>query len=426
MALVIVNKGTLDDELGEIALMGASTKRGDKNTIGQFGTGNKYAIAYLLRNGFDVKIVTGGNDILITAEPVKVRGVDFDVVCFNGKRTGYTTELGYNWTLWQAIRELYANALDEGLVMFDMVYDIQYDNLDKEQTYFIIQETDELQDFWLNRSNYFLMDETPIFKTIFGEIYPKKGKLARVFNNGIKVYETDKESLFDYNFYDLQLTEDRIVKHRWDVVEHIHKILATCDIPTIIRAVLNGLKDGFIESEMDSLFDLHDYQDAWGVEIAKQPIFSKEFAGWLSAKEQLKTYLVPSKIYNRLINQFGNKAKPSSMQFSDTGLPYVDVDINDVRAKVLADAGDFFVDAGFVFDYKIRIVDFKKKNILGSIDKEKDLILVSVLALDRGVDMVINTIIEEYIHLKHGVADETRGFQDAVITEFINYMKGKL
>lgn len=33
-------------------LVGASTKRNDASKIGQFGSGNKYAMAYLLRNNY--------------------------------------------------------------------------------------------------------------------------------------------------------------------------------------------------------------------------------------------------------------------------------------------------------------------------------------------------------------------------------------
>ena len=45
--------------------------------------------------------------------------------------------------------------------------------------------------------------------------------------------------------------------------------------------------------------------------------------------------------------------------------------------------------------------------------------------MDKGIHDVVNTIIEEYIHLKHDVRDQTREFQYAAINELINYMKMK-
>ena len=52
--LIITNKGEIEPQA--LHLVGASTKRGDSSKIGQFGSGNKYALAYLLRNEHEVLI----------------------------------------------------------------------------------------------------------------------------------------------------------------------------------------------------------------------------------------------------------------------------------------------------------------------------------------------------------------------------------
>ena len=50
--LKIRSKGKIDIEA--LSLLGASSKRGDETKIGQFGSGNKFAIAYLLRNNYEI------------------------------------------------------------------------------------------------------------------------------------------------------------------------------------------------------------------------------------------------------------------------------------------------------------------------------------------------------------------------------------
>ena len=98
------NKGLL--EIEALSLLGASTKRGNDKLIGQFGSGNKFALAYLLRNNYDVKIFSGTEEITISTLEKTFRDQTFSVICFNGKESSITTEFGKDWQLWQALREL--------------------------------------------------------------------------------------------------------------------------------------------------------------------------------------------------------------------------------------------------------------------------------------------------------------------------------
>ena len=45
--------------------------------------------------------------------------------------------------------------------------------------------------------------------------------------------------------------------------------------------------------------------------------------------------------------------------------------------------------------------------------------------MENGIQCIIETMIEEYIHLKYEVKDETRGFQDAAIKELVKILKVK-
>lgn len=45
--------------------------------------------------------------------------------------------------------------------------------------------------------------------------------------------------------------------------------------------------------------------------------------------------------------------------------------------------------------------------------------------MENGIQCIIETMIEEYIHLKYEVKDETRSFQDAAIKELVKILKIK-
>ncbi len=110
------NPGKIDIRL--ITTLGVNVKESD-NPIGYFGTGLKYAIAVLLREKQKVEIWSGTERIAFEIRPDTVRGKSFGFIWLGTARSpwqclGFTTELGKNWTLENAYRELYSNCMDEG------------------------------------------------------------------------------------------------------------------------------------------------------------------------------------------------------------------------------------------------------------------------------------------------------------------------
>src|SRR5882724_11960473 len=109
--IVFQNPGLID--LDAALVMGVNAKLGE-SPIGFFGTGLKYAMATLLRNNCRFRIFRGVEEFQITTQKLSFRDKNFDLVWLNGSKLGFTTDLGRNWKPWQAYRELYSNAKDEG------------------------------------------------------------------------------------------------------------------------------------------------------------------------------------------------------------------------------------------------------------------------------------------------------------------------
>lgn len=170
--LKIKNNGIIDEK--SLYLLGASTKRNDSTKIGMFGSGNKYALAFLLRNDFELSIYAGTEKISISYENEKLGNQEFRSIVVNGRNTGITTDFGKDWELWQAIREIYCNAIDEGGQTMEYVHEISpKDN----ETHFYISTRPEISNFFANYDSYFGDQKEVLFENKNGKILKNMMKM---------------------------------------------------------------------------------------------------------------------------------------------------------------------------------------------------------------------------------------------------------
>ena len=106
--------GLLD--MRAVTTFGLSVKE-NENPIGYFGTGLKYAIAILLRNGADLTISNSSGDVYsFSVNKDTFRNVEFNALAMHSSMRDvelpFTTELGKNWKMWMAFREMYCNTQD--------------------------------------------------------------------------------------------------------------------------------------------------------------------------------------------------------------------------------------------------------------------------------------------------------------------------
>lgn len=416
----ISNMGEL--EVGALTLLGASTKSGNNSKIGMFGSGNKYAIAYLLRNKYNFFIYSGLKEIKIQTVNETFRGNAFNVIYINDTKTSITTDFGIEWRFWQAIRELYSNAIDEGEAKISLTNEIEPK---ENETHFYIEQTEVTKDFIRDFDKYFADNKKVLFENEFGRIYEKTGNGGNIYRKGIRCMDWDKKSLYDYDLFNVQINEDRLAKYYWQIEENVWKLIFACDNKQVIRQILlESCNDDYMESSISNLFEIEtpELSEQFKEELNLGEIVPFGLSGLLTSAEIQKCYVVPTKIFQCLRHHIDEKSINSKFKISSNNVAYRYVD-SSLYQSILDEAIKFLEEVKFKIPFEIKIGVFDDKKIYGLADKENNAIVISDICMEKGINETINTIIEEFIHLKYDVKDETREFQNAVITEFISYMK---
>jgi hypothetical protein len=421
--LKIKNKGLI--EIEALSLVGATTKADDESTIGMFGSGNKYAIAYFVRNNIDVKIYSGKEEIKITTKKVDFRSQNYDVIHFNNHKTSLTTNMGPKWKLWQAIREIYCNAIDEGEDLWEEVSSV---NPVDDETHFYIPINNEILQIIEDKDDYFSFDKKILFENEYGRILKKHGPNTCIYRKGIKCYETTISSIYDYDFNNLDINEERICTNIYDIHTSIWQIIIECSNSNVINSIFNKIENPkYIESDFMSYSWSHNISKAsesFKDYLKNNTVFTKDLGGYLKEEEKLSTIFLPSNLYEFLRGSFKNLIKvPESISGVNENYIYKYISPTPLMKDTLNKIKDFFKECFFDQNYPIKIARFSNKKVMGTINKEKEIIIVSEEAFKQGFHYVISTIIEENCHLSSGAKDETRHMQDALLDMMITQMK---
>lgn len=259
----VVHRTYTEFDIRAVTVNGLSAKPaapGEK-PIGKFGTGLKYALAVLLREGCRVTIVTPEGTHKVVSKAGDFRGVGFEQLFLRTrtrdnkfKRTDlpFTTHYGSNWELWMAYREIHSNTLDEG------GWSKFFSNVPEEHTHVsegcaIIIEGEAYESLHYNSHQTFLkMGYEPILSTPSVDIW----KLPHEdYVNELKYYRglragkapADKMMLYIYNVKsECYLTEERQVSdHYWDWA--VLQAVAQSDNKELIKTFLEA-EDDFWES----------------------------------------------------------------------------------------------------------------------------------------------------------------------------------
>lgn len=376
--IVFKNEGTLD--INSITTFGVSVKEKD-SAIGFFGTGLKYSIAVLLRNGCSITIKTGEETYEFATENLIVRKVSFPVVTMNGKPLSFTTEYGKTWELWQAARELYSNCLDEGGTV---CYEVE-DNFRGTQ---VIVSGDVFDRVWLERDT-FLLSADKLWSNDHVEVC--EGPSHYVYYQGIRAYTLPTMSKYTYNLICKQrLTEDRALANWWGAQVDICFALGICDNRDILERVIinNPEDDRWLES-------------GFSFEYVITGETLNELVGFhvRNGTEGLNRTLLKEAMNRSLLNstpeEFTNNLSPEDV-------------------TTIKDAIEIALRAGFdTTAYTIGVVESLGEGETSWAAGEK--IYVSRVAMDDGAKKVASIIILSILKIEKGLNTESQSMQDYLL-----------
>lgn len=385
--IIFRNKGVIPIEA--ITTMGVSAKECER-PIGYFGTGLKYAIAVLLRNKHRVSIWRGDQELRFGTARVTMREVDFDIVtmtCGNRvDRLGFTTELGKNWEMWQAFRELYCNAIDESGVVYQAL-----DHAPEPGHTTIIVHGSEFEKCFHARESI-VISRPPVHT--FPEVQVHEDASPHGFYRGIAAAQLKKPSVLTWNVTgDCTLTEDRTIKYEWEFNDRVKMALIKHAPAELLETALLA---GRSTMEGELSFD--------GVSPSIRP--SKAF------EETIR----------RLAAERPTEVNASAVRWmrrvGDSRAAMEEVTLTPEEKKQLERAVAVLGACGCDADrYPIRTVEHLGQGVLGMARAGE--VLLSRRAFNMGDRQLTGTLFEEWLHLRCGCQDETRDMQNILVDHFV-------
>lgn len=403
-------------------LIGACTKQDDDSKIGYFGSGLKYALAVLLRENIGFRIFSGTKEIKISVKAEMFREQAFNVISICGEKTSLTTSMGVDWKPWQAIREVFCNALDESTPSHSIVSDIE--PVVGVTSFYIEANHDEIQYIIKRWSRYFAQDR----KVLAGEccrIYDSMSETVNIYRKGIRCLDSRRKSLYDYDFDNIDITESRTARYSFQIDEGIAKLWGKFATPAMINRLIKMGRSGqggeYYESQTN--WNVARFSDVWVKHFEGKALIPSQYAGWFpKIVKKENSVVIDDKLLRALIKQFGDSIT-TAVEAMDAYGKFCITKPDKKQQFLLKECMTFLEEVKLTIPYDIKIGVFQEKDVLGTA-KENTIILAAKL-FDRGKKQIVNTIIEECAHLDSQCTDESRGFQDYLINQIVTLLENQ-
>jgi len=401
-AVCFYNDGTFDKR--SFTMLGLSAKSSD-DSIGFFGTGFKYAIATLLRNGLSVRIVTRSTVYNFRTEAATFRDKDYtSIFCDLGEEMGdyielpFTTHLGANWKLWQAYRELYTNAKDEGGGV--CLTDFDGSDCAGAGDVCVLVGGDNVKSFidvYHKHDKYFLNENIDAIcvgdrmRVVRRKSDSDNVVYYRTMYTGTKL---DKESLFTYDYTAKQeLTEDRTLAFPWMLREHIGDLWA------------NDMSYDLLIENLPK--------------VAKSDVFEYNLE---------TSYRGPSEQFTRACAYLTEHHMSMPMWARDLYTKQLPFDQQVIIYTPTRHQSALLKRAIRVMHHHRCMVDIERLVLCVSLPDEtlgyyaEGIIYISKQVFDMGFEKLLGTIYEEYIHQHDGAHDNSRKMQNILVDRVASLM----
>lgn len=405
-AIVIQTKGVM--ELAGLTMMGLTSKRNDASMIGQFGTGLKYSVAKLLREGIRFMVFVDGRWIAITTQPGTFRGMPYNQVFVDGAPTSITTDMGPQWERWWILRELIANARDEEACRVEaMTWEEARELAETPDTTTFILDHEPFAQEWASRERYFIAERSPLWEGERLKIYPKATEQGvRLYKNGILVQELDSFSdAFDYDLSTVELNEMREVRYpSYEQIQVTKSLLTEVNDPDVIRRwiamannVLRSRRNMYTGELGYSSPAIDEIRPEWTEEVGKVDCVNA--FTYMNDRDGLTlASVLPDDMWNAL--------RPAMAERWTVDIR----EPNEEQARMLGRSLAMLEAVGMKVSEHI-VVGNLPPTVLGAVMNGR--IVLSGAAFANG-QVLMEVLLEEVMHLRSGAEDMTRKFQTAI------------
>ena len=445
----IANKNVKVNRLS-LEKLGLSSKRDNPETIGQFGSGIKYAPISALRMGIEF-IFTGEDDKgKYTLKYDKKNEDGIDCIIYNygdyTKDSSFTVDAGrLSWeNHFQIYREVFSNAKDAGNYSVSIVNNV--DKVQQQNEFAIyITASPEMMKVYNSHKKYFCEDRAVLFskrESVYSNklsiLEPYDSSNVRIYCKSVLVHTMEnKTHLFDYELNDASLNEDRQLKSVYTVEYDIANMIKRLDNPELIKSILQKTiqdNQNYYEfSDSSNLasksFYYEDVNSSWKTVFynlfgEKAILVSAEIAAIQGSLYEVevrgyKAIIPNSKALFLLLKNSGVQDVVSILGEEISWNIENDISKYSSLCKAIKIASKFEPGLNSI---KNPIGVFRSPSDSGTIvlgltinnkDPEKERIVIEKNHAENGsIPELIGTIIHEYDHLDSKIGDESREFRN--------------